>query len=185
MNIISKDQLCKYVTYDPETGVFYHKVRSIDMFSSERNMKKWNTRYALKIAGRKRTHKNGKSYWYITINDKEYLAHRMVWLYVYGELPSGHIDHIDGNGVNNTIRNLRDVDALTNAKNSRLYKTSKTGVNGVTIHSQNGKYVSKICANNKTYSLGCYHDFFEACCARKSAERKFKFHINNSSVRPL
>lgn len=185
MKIISQDQLKKYVTYNHNTGEFFHNVRTIDMFSSERNMKKWNTRYANKVSGRKRTHSNGKSYKYITMNDKEYLAHRMAWLYYYGELPSGHIDHLDGDGTNNKISNLRDVDIATNAKNSRLYKTSKTGVNGVTIHSQNGKYVAKICSDNKTHSLGCYHDFFEACCARKSAERRFNFHINNSSVRPL
>lgn len=169
----------------PDTGVFYHKVRTIDMFTSQRDMNKWNTRYSLKISGRKRTHKNGKSYWYISLNNKEYLAHRMAWLYVHDKLPSGNIDHIDGNGVNNSISNLRDVDAPTNAKNSRLYKTNKTGLNGVTIHSQNGKYVVKIRSSNKAYSLGCYHDFFEACCVRKSAEKAFNFHPNNSSVRPL
>lgn len=185
MQIISREQLKQYVTYDSETGVFNHTVRPLSMFTTVRNMKKWNTRYALKVSGRKRTHKNGKSYWYITINDKEYLAHRMAWLYEYGKLPDRHIDHLDGDGTNNRILNLRDVDISDNAKNSKLYSTSKTGVNGVTIHGQNGKYVSKIQADNITHSLGCYDDFFEACCARKSAERKFNFHINNSSDRPL
>ena len=33
-------------------------------------------------------------------------AHRLAWLFVYGEMPSGKIKHIDKNKANNAIDNL-------------------------------------------------------------------------------
>jgi len=54
--------------------------------------------------------------------------------------------------------------------NKRVYSKSKTGISGVRF--ANGKYISDIRLNKKLNFLGCFNDFFEACCARKSFEAK-------------
>jgi len=46
-------------------------------------------------------------------------------------------------------------------------------------------FVTKIGNNWKKINLINTKDFFEACCARKSAENKYGFHENHGSIRPL
>ncbi|MFX4377260.1 HNH endonuclease, partial [Acinetobacter baumannii] len=41
----------------------------------------------------------------------------MAWLYVHGVHPTGQIDHIDGDPLNNRISNLRDVSHAVNQQN--------------------------------------------------------------------
>lgn len=55
----------------------------------------------------------------IKLGGKCYLAHRIAWALVHGEMPKGEIDHIDGNPLNNRLSNLRDVDRTINAQNRR------------------------------------------------------------------
>lgn len=57
---------------------------------------------------------------------------------------------------------------IEQANNKRVRKTSKTGISGVTR--KGFKWQARISKNAKEYSLGIFADFFEACCARKSAE---------------
>lgn len=40
---------------------------------------------------------------------KAYLAHRVIWKYVKGVDPVGHITHINGDLADNRIENLRDL----------------------------------------------------------------------------
>ena len=43
---------------------------------------------------------------FISIDQYPYTAHRLAWLYVYGEFPKGHLTHKDGDKTNNSINNL-------------------------------------------------------------------------------
>lgn len=65
----------------------------------------------------------GKDYWQISIKDKVYKVHRIVWALKYGK-PDVNlvIDHIDGNGLNNKIENLRLVTNSENGINRLLNK---------------------------------------------------------------
>jgi hypothetical protein len=45
-----------------------------------------------------------------------YSAHRLAWLYIYGEWPTAVIDHKNWVRADNRIANLRDVPQSVNSK---------------------------------------------------------------------
>lgn len=79
-------------------------------------------------------------------------AHRVAWFIYYGSEPSGQIDHIDGDGTNNRIANLRLSDARTNAFNRRRPASNRTGIKGVS-HGYAGSYRVTCGAFGQTVSL--------------------------------
>ena len=167
--MLSQEQLKEVIDYDPETGLFLWTARK-------------SGRVIGGIAGC-RFKISGKEYLTVSINGKRLLLHRLVFLYMTGSFPKNDVDHIDGNGTNNRWANLRDVTRLENSRNRRLSSDNKSGISGVMIF-QNKWYV-RIGLKGGKVELGYFHDFFEACCARKSAEIKYGYHPNHGSIRPL
>ena len=103
----------------------------------------------------------------------------MGWLYVFGEQPSGEIDHINGKRDDNRIENLRIVDKSGNQKNAKLTKRSTSGIMGVTWHSRDKEWTVRINANKKRIHVGVFDSFLDACCARKSLEISLGYHKNH------
>ena len=126
---------------------------------------------------------NRKPYLKVTIKNTQILAHRLAWFLFYKKWPSNNIDHKNGNGLDNRIKNLRDVSHSENQKNRRLSSNNKTGVTGV--YFSRNKFLAQIKSDGEKFYLGRFDSFFEACCARKSAERRLGFHENHGSIRPL
>jgi len=114
----------------------------------------------------------------ITYRNESYLAHRLAWLLTYGEYPN-EIDHINGNPADNRLINLRSVNHSGNGKNQRLSSKIKSGIYGICFHNGRKKWHTRINNNGKRFFLGYFKDFFEACCARKSAENKYNYHPNH------
>lgn len=68
----------------------------------------------------------------ITINNKLYRAHRIVWVLINKELSKDKaIDHISGNKSDNRISNLRLATASENSKNRLLNPPSDTGLRNI------------------------------------------------------
>lgn len=126
---------------------------------------------------------NNKPYLKVTIKNTQILAHRLAWLLFHGQWPSKNIDHENGNGLDNRIKNLRDVSHSENQKNRRLSSNNKTGVTGV-YYTKKG-FLAQIKSDGKKYYLGKFDNLFDACCVRKSAENRFNFHPNHGSSRDL
>lgn len=72
-----------------------------------------------------------KGYRRLRFNGAQYRVHRLVWLYYFGEDPTGEIDHINGDRADNRIDNLRVVTPSLNRQNQRKARSdSKTGLLG-------------------------------------------------------
>lgn len=77
---------------------------------------------------------NSLGYVQIRICGARYKAHRLAWLYVYGEWPKGFIDHINGIRDDNRIVNLRIATHKQNMANSRLRVDAKMPKGVTMIH---------------------------------------------------
>jgi hypothetical protein len=102
---------------------------------------------------------------------------------VYGEFPKQSIDHIDGDGSNNPIVNLRDVSHRDNQKNKRLYSNNISGVVGVSFRQSRQKWVAQINTPDGLKSLGRFASFEDAVAARKAGEIKYGYHKNHGQKR--
>ena len=86
-----------------------------------------NENYAINIDGEVANLKTGlivkgserNGYLRISIENKQYSIHRLIWETFNGTIPEGYcIDHIDGNRANNSISNLRLTTQSENMKNA-------------------------------------------------------------------
>jgi hypothetical protein len=117
----------------------------------------------------------------IKIKGKIYMGHRLAWLLAYGEWPNGEIDHINHDKLDNRIENLRVVSREENLRNKTVYSGEKCstrfGIMGVRLI--NGRWRADIRVNGELIRIGFFDDWFDAVCARKSAEVKHEFHFNH------
>lgn len=170
---IDKDLARHWFNYDPFTGIITWK-----------KAPKHCSVLAGDEAGCIRTD-SGKKYRYVGIKGGKIRGHNLAYLIFYGALPKGEIDHIDGNGLNNKLENLRDVTHYENGRNMRLHSTNTSGISGVSWDKNNSAWACCISDDRKRIFLGRSADFFEACCLRKSAEVMYKYHKNHGKTRSL
>ena len=150
--MLTQEVLKNYLTYDPENGTF---IRNKDK----------------KILGTK--HSTG----YVVIriskpSDKLYKAHRLAWLYMHGSFPTNIIDHINRNGFDNRIENLREVTQKQNTENRLLNKNNTSGFKGVSWSNVANKWRARIWNNRKEIFLGLYDEKNDAVNAYKNASKK-------------
>jgi hypothetical protein len=138
--MLTQAELKRQLHYDPETGIFTRLVTNAMCIKVG------------DIAGSKRT----DGYIAININKKVYSAHRLAWLYVYGELPVKFIDHINMIRDDNRIDNLRQATNQQNKFNAGIRKDNKTGYKGVTFCKQNNKWKSESRLNGVIHYFGYF-----------------------------
>lgn len=98
---------------------------------------------------------NHEGYACIQIEGRKYLAHRIIWLYAYGEISANPIDHINGIKLDNRLINLRLVTVQRNAENQRrAHRDNPTGFLGVSF--KNGAYRAQIQTCGKKIDLGSF-----------------------------
>ena len=148
--MLTQERLKEVLNYDPETGVFTWK-----------NPSKYKTQLRGKNASWK-TH----GYTKIGIDGKRHYAHRLAWLYVYGEWPSDEVDHIDRDRSNNRIKNLRCVSRSINTFNSGKRKDNTSGARGVCWDKSRDRWLARL----RSKHIGYFKDFDAAVAARKQAE---------------
>lgn len=115
-------------------------------------------------------------YLIVSLKSKVYLAHRIIWLYVYGYMPEHQIDHIDRNKTNNKLNNLRETSASCNVKNSKISKLNKSGVKGVIYKKRKKAWIAFIKTDNKVVMKQC-QEFDEAVCYRLAFEQCLDWNL--------
>ena len=136
----------------------------------------WKIKPSKKIKiGSKAGSLHSGGYMQLTVNFRNYFAHRIIWCYHYGAIASNlQIDHIDGNKANNIIENLRlATHAQNNSNNKRAFRNSKSNILGVSWVKQRSKWMVYIGSNNKTIYLGLFANQENAIAVRKAAELQY------------
>jgi hypothetical protein len=112
-------------------------------------------------------------YVFIKVDGVPYGAHRLAWLYVNGEHPAGHMDHMNRCRTDNRIVNLRVVTPAMNMQNRSVSKTrNSTGLLGVgPCKWKLGKWRARIRVNGVQRELGVFDTPEEAHEAYLSAKR--------------
>lgn len=149
---LTADRLRELVDYDKESGIFTWRL-------SRRRCRLGG------IAGY--TREDG--YVFVRIDKRLYRAHRLAWLWSYGEFPALEIDHINRNPADNRLVNLREVDSSQNKQNIAARRDNRSGYKGVFKHSQTGRWVAQIQADGKAKHLGCFATPEEASLAYQRA----------------
>lgn len=114
----------------------------------------WNAKYPGKLVGSLFTCSTGMVYMRTRIEGENWLLHRLIWLYMTGEVPE-RIDHWDNDGVNNRWENLREATGSQNQANAK----------GPSISIVGGRYRAKITRNHYQRHLGMFDTYEEALAA--------------------
>lgn len=128
----------KYL-FDYKEGALYYKRRGAEEFSTKGSV----TKHLNSVGGMYGTpHGNRKTkYIHGSISNRKWLAHTLIWIYHYGRYPKGTLDHIDGDGTNNQISNLREATPQDQCRNHPKRINNSSGFNGVTKRKDSGKWV--------------------------------------------
>lgn len=165
-------------TYFAKTGVINWKNRPKDHFKTKGGWHRFNSRLSGKEAGWISSNKK-QSYRMIEVNGKTYTSHYIAWVMIYKEPPKHQIDHINGSGLDNRKRNLRDVDQSENNRNRKIPINNKSGVVGVNWRKQSNAWHAQINDNGKRVHLGLFKNKKDAIKARKQAEIMLGYHVNH------
>jgi hypothetical protein len=159
--MITQHVLKEQLHYDLSTGVF-----------------RWNVSHSKKIKiGQIAGTTTVKGYRAIHVDGKIYLAHRIAWLYVFGEWPKG-IDHKNGIKSDNRIDNLRLANQSQNLANIGAKKNNELGIRGVCRYGK--KYRVALNKNGKQVWIGYFESLETASLAAEKASKElhgdFSFH---------
>jgi len=150
--ILTAELLREQLAYDPDTGVFTRIRENHPKFKP----------------GQPAGSVDHYGYVVISLANVARKAHRLAWLYVYGEWPTGPLDHINGVKSDNRISNLRLACMTGNSTNRGRFKNNTSGYKGVSFNKQNNKWSAHVQAGGKKQHLGYFktpEEAYSAYCA--------------------
>jgi hypothetical protein len=133
---MTPERLRELLEYDALTGVFRWRIQR-------------QKHVAGSVAGT-----NREGYVVIRTGGKNYYAHRLAWLYVYGTWPEMRLDHMNGDPGDNRIANLRLATHAQNMANARKRRDQKHQ-KGVSAR-PSGRFEARISLNGRMKSLGYF-----------------------------
>jgi hypothetical protein len=101
------------------------------------------------------------------------LLHQIIWYLVYDNWPDKLIDHIDGDGTNNKLNNLRLATSEQNGHNQRKQsRKTSSQYKGVSFDTWSGRWQSYIQHKNKNIHIGRHDTEEEAARAYDAKARE-------------
>jgi hypothetical protein len=149
---VTAERLRELLEYAPETGLFY-----------------WRMARGSNPSGRVAGSIGPGGYQTICIDGVKHYAHRLAWLYTYGEHPAGEVDHINGDPKDARIANLRVCSRSQNARNVR--PRSASGFKGAYFRPRRKAWYARIQVNGCRFYLGSFQTAQEAAAAYDCAAR--------------
>ncbi len=163
--------------YEPETGKLFWEPRGPEWFAHLDRPEVESRIWIGRNAGREAfTASDGKGYLQGQVLKYHTMAHRVIWAMHAGEW-AGLIDHINGNGCDNRIANLRAVSSKENGRNAATPVTNSSGIMGVRFYK--GGWEACIFVDGRQRHLGRYRTKADAAAARKAAEAAHGYHPNH------
>lgn len=135
--------VCTALRYEPSTGILTWKTR-------DDKGPQWNGKFAGKVAGTV----NDRGYVIVTINGKDYRAHRLAWVIVTGAWPDGEIDHRNLVKSDNWWINLRRSTHAQNNQNKPAQSNNTSGYKGVSWCKLTKSWVARIKAGGRYIVVG-------------------------------
>lgn len=167
---LTQDRLKERLRYDATTGEFFW----LPLPAGTR----YNNMFNTKLAGTRAGYSNNLNYIKIGFDGAVYGAHRLAWLYVYGEHPKDCIDHINNDPSDNRIENLREATKGENTRN-RKWNKGRTLPKGVS-QPHGGKYRARIYVNRTYHDLGLHSTVEQASAAYwKAAQELHGIYANS------
>lgn len=157
VSMLNAQALRELLRYESATGIFY-----------------WRNAVCNRPAGAKAGTTGKIGYVDICVLKERHGAHRLAWLYVYGEWPKPEVDHVNGVRSDNRIENLRDVTHAVNTQNLRSAhrRNTSSGLLGVRKAKDSHGYQANIHVNGKNHRIGRFATAEEAHAAYLNAKRK-------------
>ena len=163
--ILTKERVHELLLYCPETGRFTRRI-GVRGYAAGAEVG------SVHIHGGCR---------YVALDGRKYKEHRLIWLYVYGHFPEHEIDHINGDGTDNRLDNLRLATHAENSQNRRLHRDSLVPYLGVTHDRKRGQFQARIMVAGRQIHLGRFSTAEGAHEAYRSA--KASLHTFSPEVR--
>jgi hypothetical protein len=152
--MLIQERLLQVLDYNPETGVFTRRLKQMGTAQG-------------KISGSITSH----GYLVTSVDNRLYSCHRLAWLYMTGNWPQGHIDHINGNRSDNRFENLRDVTQQQNIQNQRKAQKSNKSTGILGVFKNGSGFAARISHNNTKIYLGTFKTIEEAEAAYIAEKR--------------
>lgn len=164
------DESHRLFSYDSETGLLIRKIAA----SGRWGKPQYNARLG-DVAGCVES----DGYLQVSIQGKQYKAHRIIWLMVTGYFPVKYLDHMNGNRTDNRWANLREATHSENLCNRGKARNNTTGFKGVFFqrNSHKNPYMARISKEGKPIYLGVFETpelAYEAYC-KKATELHGEF----------
>lgn len=115
-----------------------------------------------------------QGYLIIKIQGKAYKAHRLAWLYMYGQFPIKNLDHINGIKNDNRIENLRECTQQENCYNRVARTGSKSGIKNVCWHKRTQTWHVVLSFKGKSFFMGQFKD--KELAELVAIEARIKYH---------
>lgn len=155
--MITQQRLKELLRYDRKTGLFTRLVATSPVHRVGETVGTLHRR---------------SGYINFMLDNVNYTASRLAWLYMTGKFPQYDIDHRNGIKSDNSFKNLRDVPIAFNMQNEvRPRKNNASGFMGVWWRKDRARWIATIRVNGRSMRLGSFATKQEANSAYLAAKR--------------